>query len=33
VRAEESRWREAEQSLTSLQQRTAAFLSQIEKRT
>jgi small GTP-binding protein len=32
VRAEESRWREAEQSLTSLQQRTAAFLSQIEKR-
>jgi small GTP-binding protein len=32
VRAEESRWREAEQSLTSLQQRTAAFLAQIEKR-
>jgi GTP-binding protein EngB required for normal cell division len=33
VRAEEARWREAEQSLTSLQQRTAALLSQIDKRT
>ena len=33
VRAEDGRWREVAQSLTSLQQRTAALLSQIEKRT
>jgi small GTP-binding protein len=33
VRAEEGRWREAEQSLASLRQRCVALLSQVEKRT
>jgi small GTP-binding protein len=33
VRAEEGRWREAEQLLASLRQRCAALLSQVEKRT
>jgi len=32
VRAEEGRWREAEQSLTSLRQRSAVLLSQVEQR-
>jgi len=33
VRAEEGRWREAEQLLASLRQRCAALLSQVDKRT